>query len=583
MKYNLLTKTILTSAIMLGLSACGGTDSGFNPGFGESKDEVVTFSSDNFTANTNEDSGVQTIDLLTDAFVGDTPLSSTNGAKFIKNINFVAPDTFTTPQAESNTVPNHRISPFTVDGSNLLVDTDLFSESLRECDTTGNFPSSITYEVSYTIDNGNEVESERLLMLTINAVNDPVTEITASNVEVQEGALKPLVATTLPNYVCDASLSYTVADPSIASVDEATGMVTGLATGTTEVIVGSVSDPEQTNTVSITVLPSFALNVTNTDLDENGVAVNTKELPTCVASGIKLEPSLVDDDLTGAYAYSWSSSNTTDVELDAVIANGFGEIQSLKVGEAVGETSMVEASLVSGYTGALDIAEVQTRTLAVTTVQNELCAPGESQHAAGFNTDFSTDVTGAPYKGSGVFAASTDTVSGSVASLQITAADATRLVNIDGVETELPLTWAAQQVFNKQRNWYSTNYGRGFESIGKTYRFAVWVKLEQMPAEPVILRQVIVPWVFNGVVEGARGFPGRYTPGGAAFFTTELAATTEWQYIEFVRDGSNQRDWSIPGTWDVVTDVFTIWEIFGLPEGNSILIDEYSVVRTDEE
>ncbi|TKB43678.1 Ig-like domain-containing protein [Thalassotalea mangrovi] len=573
MKTNLLTKTILASAVLVGLSACG-TDEGYNPGYGNDNG-MISFADASFSAEFAENSGEQRVDLLQGASVDGVALADTDGAKFIKNIDFVEPEGFTTPQAESNTIPNHRISPFTIDGTELVINTELFSESLRECDNTGNFPSTVTYQVTYEIDNGYEGgAAERLLELTFNAIPDPVTEVVASSTEVQAGGTVQMAAYPVPDYVCNASLNYAVADTSIATVD-GNGLVTGLATGTTDVVISSVSTPEQQTTVTITVTPGFVLNVDNGDVDENGVATGLKDLPACVATGVTVSPTSVADDLTGDYQYQWTSSNDSGFAILDTLNKGFGETAVVKTTDMVGESSNIDIALLSGFTGSTPIAEVQDRTLTVNSVKNEMCDPGVSENALGFNTDFNLDAVGAPYKGNlAGFAASSDAVSGE-ASVQITAGS---VVTAEGT----PYTMAAQQVWNKQRHWYSWNYGRGFNSIGKTYKYAVWVKLEQQPSEPVTLRHIIVPWIFDGIEEGAQGFPGRYTEGGAAIFTAELEANTEWQFIEFVEDKSQKREWSIPNTWSTVTDVFTVWEIYGLPAGNTILLDDYSVVRTDD-
>ncbi|MEI8619264.1 hypothetical protein P4S66_11195 [Pseudoalteromonas sp. B129b] len=195
-----------------------------------------------------------------------------------------------------------------------------------------------------------------------------------------------------------------------------------------------------------------------------------------------------------------------------------------------------------------------------------------SEHEAGFNTDFNLNGEGAPYQGNATYSVSATSVSGNGRSLEIIAGAATQ------GEANTPYSFATQQVWNKQRNWYSANYGRGAESVGKTYRYAVWVKLNQVPVEPVTLRHVVVPWVYDGIPEDAQGFTGRYSEAG--LFSAALAATTQWQYIEFVEDSTNKRDWAIPASWSSITDVFTLWEVYGLPTGDSILIDDYAVTRT---
>ncbi|MBU3021095.1 Ig-like domain-containing protein [Aestuariibacter sp. A3R04] len=597
MKYNLLVNTLSLASVCVLLTACGGgSDDGYDPNFNSSDKLIIA--NDPVAATFDEESGVQRVDLLSGVTIGGEAAVSYDGVINIGQMEIVAQNNFVTPQAPSNTVANQTISPFRLsdDGRALLVDTDAFSNSLRQCDSTDNigaedadgnvigdgnrdFPQSATFLVSYAIDHGYDyapgVDAPgRTISITVNAKDDPVAEVVASDIEIPAGGQAQVVASTMPAFACDNSLVYTVADPSIATINE-DGVISALSTGQTTFTAASVDNPEAKATAMITVTAAFSLVVSNDDKDNLGASLGTKAVPACVAAGVRVEPVVVNHTLNGSYTYDWTSSNDVDMPFIRSEADGFGATGVFQMPSEVGALTTVQVSLASGDTGATPLTDVAGKRIDLTTVANAMCSPGESAHAAGFNTDFNLDGAGAPYKGNATAVATGTSVSGSGSAVEVTAGT---VLTEEGV----PYSRVAQEVWNKQRNWYSATYGQGLASVGKTYQYAVWVKLNSVPAEPVTLTHTIVPWVYEGIPDGAAGYSGRITPGGGTTFSAELDASTDWQYIEFVNDETGERAWSVPDTWNQVTDVFTLWEIYGLPAGESLLIDDYSVVPVGE-
>lgn len=597
MKQNLLVKVAVTSALVAGLSACGGgTDKGYDTGYKKTNDEV-SFETDYISAQFEEESGIQTVDLLEGAVAGGEPLASSTNLINISQMEFVAEGNFETPQSESNTIPTHTISPFVLseDTRQLIIDTDAFAESLRACDDTdergatdddgraiadGNpdYPSQVVYEITYTIDNGYQYPAgeslpERTLMLTIDAINDPVTGVNIAPLELPAGGQAQVIASTLPTYACNQELTYSSDDETIATVDE-TGLVTGESVGVANITATSVENPEAAATDTVTVTAAFSIAITNQDLDDLDAPTGHKQIPACVAAGIEVEPSTLNHELNGVYGYDWTITDDANFAQTQNAPKGFGALLALLSPADIGATTPLEVALASGDTGATPISEVAPKSIDVTVINNKMCDPGESEHAAGWIIDFGMDYPAdtLAYNGNASFAPSLETVSGSPASVQITAGAGV-------AEDGSPYSWGAQQPWNKQRNWYSATYGQGLNSVGKKYRYGVWVKLNEMPTEPVTLRQVIVAWKYEGLPPDASGFPGRY--GEAGIFSAQLEATTEWQYLELVDDKTGERDWAVPSTWNMVTDVFTLWEVYGLPQGNSILLDDYSVTHVD--
>ncbi len=78
--------------------------------------------------------------------------------------------------------------------------------------------------------------------------------ITVNDVTVLEGFTATVSYTVLPENALDKSVTFEVADTSVATVDE-NGVITGVAVGTTTVTVTSVANPEVSATANVTVNP----------------------------------------------------------------------------------------------------------------------------------------------------------------------------------------------------------------------------------------------------------------------------------------------------------------------------------------
>ncbi|WP_104644206.1 Ig-like domain-containing protein [Pseudoalteromonas carrageenovora] len=595
MKHNLLIKTAISSVLFSVLTGCGGTDEGYDPQF--KSDSALVIDTAAITSTLEEESAVQEIDLLQGVTIDGKPASESGATINVSELEFVVNNNFITPQTSANTIASHRISPFTQssDSTKLVINTDAFSAALRQCDLTdirgaldgdgnpiadGNldFPSQVIYNITYSIDNGaNRIPGEalpsRTLQLTINAIDDPVSEVTISPIEVPVGGQASVFASAIPSYACNPTLVYSIADEDIATIDE-NGLISAKNTGETTITATSVDNPEVTANNTLTVTGAFSVAITNDDKNELGASSGNKDVPICVASGIEVQPALLNAELSGEYTFDWTLNDEVSFAKSLTAKSGFGEVLAVKAPTTIDSSNTVTVELIDGDTASTPLSLISQKSITINTVNNQMCEPGVSEHPAGFNTDFNLDAEGAPYKGNATYSVSATSVSGNGRSLEITAGTATQ------GEANTPYSFATQQVWNKQRNWYSANYGRGAESIGKTYRFSAWVKLNQLPEQPITLRHVVVPWVYEGIPDDAQGFTGRYSQAG--LFSAELDATTQWQYIEFTEDTTNTREWTIPTTWSSITDVFTLWEVHGMPAGDSILIDDYAVVRTDQ-
>jgi hypothetical protein len=590
----LLKNIILTAAITTALTGCGpdkGTDLSFT------NTHVVTYASEDFNVSLTEGNGVVAVDLLEGAMADGKDISGGQSTSpiFIKEILFATPEdpNFVTGQSESDFT---NTSPFTLDNAGTLsVNTDAFDgfgqgngfqSSLFKCfsedlrggprvddlptpDGYDDFPSSITYVITYVVDNGFEPapgveDTIRTLRLTINAGDDPVTAVSAADLSVASGDTVAMTASTLPVIACNPGLDYSIADTSIATVDD-DGMVTGLVRGETDITITSQENADHSATVKITVTPGFNLAITNQPKDDLGAATGAKEVPSCGFAGLSVEPTIVADTLTGAYTFSWTSNNP-DLPFSQEVSDGaFGATGLISTGTStdVGKMTNVTVGFGSGYTGGTQSSDVLSQEIDLTVVKNNYCDPGVSEHAAGFFVDFDLDKAGANWGGSGTAVANTaESLDGT--SLQITA----------GAEP-INLT---QQVWNNQRNYHSATYGLGGGSVGNSYKFSVWAKLDTLPAGPVTMKHVLLPWNCDGCT-GLTGFPGRRHLAGEV--KADLKATTEWQLVEFINPLNNTDVWSVPAHWNVGTAVFQFYEIEGIAEGDVIYLDSQAAVSVE--
>mgnify|MGYP005986125199 FL=1 len=593
MKVNLLKNAIMVAMASSILAGCG-SDKGVDYNF--KADNQVEFSDAEIVINLNEDSGIQVLDLLEGASANGKPLNSEDSTIFIREFIFSTPDNpaFSTPQATSP-VTGQATSPFFIgeDPSKLAVQTDAFKEFLRFCDSTdergaldadGNptgdgipdFPTSIKYNVQFIVDNGftlpaGEEATPRVMSLTINAVPDPITGVAAADLDVPSGGSAQLIAQPTPAYSCDdKTLTYSIADTSIATVDS-NGLVTGVSQGQTEVTITSVATNSST-TVKVNTTPGFNLAIVNQDLTDLGTPSGSKEVPSCSFAGVSVEPTIVNDDLTGEYTFSWMSENVDLPFLSEYSDGAFGATGVFSTGTSanVGKTTKVTVGYDSGYTGVTAGNNVLSQDVELTVVKNDFCEPGESANAAGWRTDFNLD--GVP--------GWTGASAGSPASVTATSMESLDGTSLAFTSTNAETTSAVNGVFNKQRNYLSATYGLGADSIGKKFKFSVWAKLDKMPAAPITLKHVLFPWICEG--EGCVTGPGYDRRRAiASALTAELKMTTDWQLVEFINPLTSTPVWTVPDHWSLVADVFQSYEIDGLPVDDILYLDAQTAVSVE--
>ncbi|TRX57998.1 Ig-like domain-containing protein [Thalassomonas sp. M1454] len=582
---SLLKKTTILAALSVSLLGCDDVDEGYANNF--KNDNPVGFSMENIAAEFEEVSGIQQVNLLEGAMVDGEPLTleSSSSPIYIRDFNFeTLTDGFTTPQAPGF-ANNQGVSPFTIgdDGVTLEIDTDAFAEALRMCDPTdvrgavdennnpiGNgvrdFPTLVEYSITYVVDNGyeyapGEEHPVRTLELTITAGSDPVANVQAFDINVASGDSVPMLSATAPAYSCNSNLTYDVADTSIASVDE-NGVITGNNKGQTTITVASVENPELTATATINVTPGFNLLITNQEFNDLGAPLGTKAVPTCSAIGVNVEPTIVADELSGEYTYAWSSDSLVLAKEETT--GGFSATGRFANTLAVGESADITVGYGSGYSGSTAAGDVQPQMVTVTAERNLACDPGLNADGTDF---FASDLK----LDSGNWGASATHVAEGLdgTSLQITSTNGGKFYG--GV---------VQQQWNQVFNYHAATYGRGGASIGRTFKFKVWAKLGQLPTEEVKLEHSIIPWNCDGC-DGLANYPARIEAGVAGTVTAVLKPTTDWQLVEFINPLTGTDEWSVPAHFNVSTAAFLSWDIYGFADGETILLDNYSIVEVE--
>lgn len=594
MTKHLLRKTILTASIAILLGGCGsGTDEGYDPGFNSSAPLVIAMPA--ISATATEESGIIEINLKEGVTVDGQALTGTVN---ISDMIFTVDQNYLTPQTPANgEIQNQTISPFIVKDGLLVIDTDGFADRLSTCDDTDlrggprdandnptpdgflDNPPQVTYSIDFAIDNGfpltpGTLPLRRVLTLTVDAIFDDVVDITAAPVRVSLDDEAVLFATVLPEKACNKALTFEMADESIATIDDS-GLITPVSTGTTSVTVTSVSNPDLAITVDVEVFSEFTLTLPTKTILANGLPADVTLIPSCTSAGIRVSPiAAAGEMLNGDYEYVWASDN--DVDFPVVDQYNYGEegIGRFSVGDndRVGFEFMASVVLDSGDTGTTPIESVASQDIALRIAQNEMCAqPDKASNGATWGTDFNMDgealpppanwVLGPPGSASG---GSVDVVPEALSgnSIQITAGNG-------------DVTSIMQPFFNKLRHWFSVKYGQGAVSIGLTQKPTIWVKLDKVPTSDVVLSHRAFAWVYQDGPSGP-GFDLRYPT--SQLMSATLIPTTEWQYVEF--KSANGRDtWTVPNSWNISTQVFIVFEVEGLPEGDKINLDEYAVMQ----
>ena len=124
------------------------------------------------------------------------------------------------------------------------------NEAIATVTTAGVVTGIGVGETTITITSVSNPTVSTTINVTVNGID--VTEITADDVEVVNGETATISYTVAPTDATDQSVTFTSANTNIAIVD-ANGVVTGVNPGETTITIASVSNPEVTAEITVTV------------------------------------------------------------------------------------------------------------------------------------------------------------------------------------------------------------------------------------------------------------------------------------------------------------------------------------------
>ncbi|AWB65002.1 hypothetical protein C2869_00455 [Saccharobesus litoralis] len=587
-----LLKNTLYIAIAAAIAGCGSKDEGYNSNF--SSAHKVELPSEPIVTSFTEETGPQTIDLLQGATINGEDARTSGDLIYVVDTTFgETTPRYRTRQPNTNSTAAHAISPFTVKDNSLVIDTDLFSEFLSTCDNTdvwGNTdadgnnvadgildnPPSVTYSMTYTVDNGFEdtpgaSKPSRTVNFTMNAIVDQVETVTAEPVKVLLNGKKQLLATVLPQKACDKSLTYTIADTSIATVDD-NGMISGLKEGKTTVTVTSASNSLATITVDLEVFAGFTVKITNGDVDNTGFETGMRQTPACIHAAVEVTPTAAaGETLANDYTYNWTSGDATTFPVTAINYGQMG-LGMFVTGDAthVGTTIEASVNLASGTTSTA-LSDIESDSVTLEIVKNSACEPGSNDD--GWLTDFKLDGNVGPAWSGASVVTGDKALSGSAIEIK----GGANIVSSEAGGHVGKLV--VQSPWNKPRNWFTQNTGTPGNATGRKFTFGVWAKLNTTFTDTTEIKLSTVQLKWNTYAAGGPGFHKRLPTGGIQ--TATLKNTNEWQYVEFIDEQSNTPVWSVPDAWGNVGqgDTFFGFKLEGLPEADSIVLDELAIIE----
>lgn len=166
-------------------------------------------------------------------------------------------------------------------------------------------------------------------------------KLTQQTLEAQNSLLQVLIGDTVANVITGGSgtgdLSFTSADPSIASVDQMSGVIQGISAGSTTITVNKAGD------ASFQPASPITFNVTVNKLTQSTLSFASSSLS--IQVGVSETRLAQGGDGTGAITYS------SDAPSVAVVDSNSGEITGVSVGNATitavkaGDSTYLESNM----------------------------------------------------------------------------------------------------------------------------------------------------------------------------------------------------------------------------------------------
>ncbi|WP_017446764.1 Ig-like domain-containing protein [Gayadomonas joobiniege] len=227
-------------AVTTALTACGGSNEISKP-IDDTKIPAVTVEDAVMSLEFGETEGVKRISLL-QGVDNPYPQNSVFATKF-QHV-FEKDD----DGIKLDTEPDLPPGAITKQAEEIIIDTSAWLDVLE-------YQESLTYEFSYTLDNGSAELVERTVMVKINGeevVAEQIDLLVAEDAEVPVGTQVNIEAVVSPANTTFPELTWSTSDASIATINEQ-GVVTGVATGSVDISATS-KDGDVTATTSLNVV-----------------------------------------------------------------------------------------------------------------------------------------------------------------------------------------------------------------------------------------------------------------------------------------------------------------------------------------
>jgi len=318
MRQQLLSKITLLSALGLSLTACGD-----GPNYEDAANyenvEPVTIEGD-LVINVDEMQGELEFDML------EGVTNPANTQVYAREFEYLG----TIEDSDGNEQPNFQgpqlpFSSIYQSLNSIFISTDAWKEELVHPFTSENTPETFSegvYKFRYAIDNGAEELQTRNVIITVNGVEDVVTDVIinhedgfsiAKDYTVQlSTAVEPLNATF-------QQLAFTSSDTSKASISQ-TGLITGLDYG---VVTFTVTSVDGLITKTITGVVEDLAEPLGIDIVRNGEVITELSIP--VETTIDLDHVLLPDTVEFDNEVMWSAEPVDVLQID----ENTGEVTAL--------------------------------------------------------------------------------------------------------------------------------------------------------------------------------------------------------------------------------------------------------------
>lgn len=331
MKVNLLKKVLVSTSIALALSACDsntGTFSGYDDDL-----KPVTHNGD-MNLTFNEDDGVVFLNLLdgvtnpeqTEIYSGQFKfyrIELDEAGQPVFDENGVTIPLYEGPDLPFGTVfkslEDVRVDLATF--ADVLVHPDTVAENGGEGEPNGEGGPIVysygKYRFTYEMNNGADDAVERTIWLTVNGVEDVLTDIEFNHptgLIANPGFDSQVLTMPVPSNATYPEFTYSITPTSVATIDANTGLITGVALGEFTVTATSVQYPDISTDIMGDVVPlEYPLGI---DLKIDSVSKTNTSLSSGTSVQLEAERLPAGEDFVNPGTITWESMDSDRVTVD---------------------------------------------------------------------------------------------------------------------------------------------------------------------------------------------------------------------------------------------------------------------------